>query len=287
MKTILLQLDSDPQPSPFDAIAALDAGVDELLRHGGVTPGDAAELVQSAMFPRGPQGAASTAVWIGGSRAPDGERLLEAVREVLFDPFRLSVMIDSDGCNTTAAAAVARLRGGVELAGAEALVVGAGPVGLRCAELAQREGARVAVAGLPPDLFPGRPHRRAAGLALAEQRGWPVVEPQDSAALAARLAHADVAFVAAPAGVRVLPQDAWAQASLRALVDFGAAEPVGVQGVGRDDDLVERHGALVLGALAVGAPKMRLQRACVRRLFAEPGALLDLDAIYRVALELA
>ena len=34
---ILLQLDADPQPSVFDAVVALDAGVEQLLRDGGVT----------------------------------------------------------------------------------------------------------------------------------------------------------------------------------------------------------------------------------------------------------
>ena len=32
---ILLQLDCDQQPSTFDAIVALDAGAETLLRHGG------------------------------------------------------------------------------------------------------------------------------------------------------------------------------------------------------------------------------------------------------------
>ena len=34
---ILLQLDTDPQASTFDAVVAVDAGADVLLRHGGVT----------------------------------------------------------------------------------------------------------------------------------------------------------------------------------------------------------------------------------------------------------
>ena len=33
---ILVCLDTDPQPSVFDAVVAVDAGVDQLLRHGGV-----------------------------------------------------------------------------------------------------------------------------------------------------------------------------------------------------------------------------------------------------------
>ncbi len=37
---ILIQLDTDPQPSVFDAVVAVDAGVDHLFRHGGVTPAE-------------------------------------------------------------------------------------------------------------------------------------------------------------------------------------------------------------------------------------------------------
>ena len=38
-KKILIQLDCDPQPSTFDAVVAVDAGADVLLRHGGVEIG--------------------------------------------------------------------------------------------------------------------------------------------------------------------------------------------------------------------------------------------------------
>jgi len=49
--------------------------------------------------------------------------------------------------------------------------------------------------------------------------------------------------------------------------DYSAAEPVGVEGVGRTDDLNEEDDVLKLGALGVGGPKMKLQKRCVRRLF--------------------
>ena len=65
---ILLCLDTDPQPSVFDAVVAVDAGVDQLLRHGGVTPDDVRNLVYGAMFTRGPAELKNTAVFIGGSR---------------------------------------------------------------------------------------------------------------------------------------------------------------------------------------------------------------------------
>ena len=54
MKKVLLQLDTDPHPSPFDAIVAHDAGVDVLLSHGSVTPEAVRDLVQGAFFTRAP-----------------------------------------------------------------------------------------------------------------------------------------------------------------------------------------------------------------------------------------
>ena len=73
---ILLCLDTDPQPSVFDAVVAVDAGVDQLLRHGGVTPADVRDLVYGAMFTRGPADLKNTAVFIGGSDVAAGEELL-------------------------------------------------------------------------------------------------------------------------------------------------------------------------------------------------------------------
>ena len=63
MKKILIQLDTDEHPSTFDAIVAHDAGVDALLRYGGIEPDVVKGLVQSAFFTRGPKDLASMAVW--------------------------------------------------------------------------------------------------------------------------------------------------------------------------------------------------------------------------------
>ncbi len=50
---ILVQLDSDSQASVFDAVVAVDAGVDHLLRHSDVQLSQVRELVYGAMFTRG------------------------------------------------------------------------------------------------------------------------------------------------------------------------------------------------------------------------------------------
>ena len=53
----------------------------------------------------------------------------------------------------------------------------------------------------------------------------------------------------------------------------------------RMDDLKVQDGVKKLGALAVGGPKMKLQKRCVRRMFEAKGTVLDLEGVYDVALD--
>jgi len=284
MKKILIQLDTDPHPSPFDAIAAYDSGVDIVLGFGEVTTDNLEGVVQGAIFPRGPDGLANTAFWVGGSKVRDGEAVFDAARKLFFGPFEPSIMLDSDGSNTTAAAAVARVRGAVALKDSKAAVIGVGPVGLRTAELLRREGAEVTLFTFPPDVMEGG-YRRASGIDVAQEAGFEVVEPSSGDELDGALAGHAVVFAAGPAGTQILRRSGWAQEGVRVVVDYSAAEPVGVEGVDRGDDLDEEDGVKKLGALAVGGPKMKLQKRCVERMYEEKGTVMDLDGVYEVALD--
>jgi hypothetical protein len=285
MKKILIQLDTDQHPSSFDAIAAYDAGVDVVLGFGQVTAEDLDDVVQGAIFPRGPDGLANTAFWVGGSKVRDGEAVFAAAQKLFFKPFKPSIMLDSDGSNTTAAAAVARVRDAAALKGSRAAVVGVGPVGLRTAELLRREGAEVTMLTFPPDVMEGS-HRRASGIPVAQEAGFEVVEPESSGELDAALGGHVAVFAAGPAGTQILRRSGWAQVEgLQVVVDYSAAEPVGVEGVARDDDLDDDDGVKKLGALAVGGPKMKLQKSCVQRMFETKGTVLDLNGVYDVALD--
>jgi methylenetetrahydrofolate/methylenetetrahydromethanopterin dehydrogenase (NADP+) len=285
MKTILIQLDTDQHPSPFDAIAAYDADVEIVLGFGEITPDNLEGVVQGAVFPRGPDGLANTAFWVGGSNVRDGEAVFEAAQKLFFDPFKPSIMLDSDGSNTTAAAAVAMVRNVVDLKGNRAAVIGVGPVGLRTAELLRREGAEVTVFTFPPDVVKGE-YRRASGISVAQETGFEVIEPETSDELDDALGGHVAVFAAGPAGMQILRRSGWAGVEgLQVVVDYSAAEPVGVEGVGRDDDLEEEDGVKKLGALAVGGPKMKLQKKCVQRMFEEKGTVMDLEGVYDVALK--
>jgi methylenetetrahydrofolate/methylenetetrahydromethanopterin dehydrogenase (NADP+) len=288
VKKVLLQLDTDEHPSPFDAIVAHDAGVDVLLSHGGVKAESARALAQDAFFTRGVDDLNTMAVWVGGKDVAAGEEIFAQVQKAFFGPFRVSVMLDSNGCNTTAATTIARIAKARDLAGSRAVVLGLGAVGLRSAVLLQKGGADVAAAALPSELFgDDRPYHRPRGLAVAQGLGLDAREPADRAELEAVLDGARVILSAGPAGVPVLRRDFWAQhPTIELLADYNAAEPLGIEGTKATDDLTEYDGKLVLGALAIGGPKMKVHKACVRRLFASNDQVLDTDAVYAVAKDL-
>jgi methylenetetrahydrofolate/methylenetetrahydromethanopterin dehydrogenase (NADP+) len=288
VKRILLQLDTEEHPSPFDAIVAQDADVDVLLSHGNVKPDETRALVQDAFFTRGPDDLNNTAVWVGGKDVAAGEQIFAQVQKAFFGPFRVSVMLDSNGCNTTAATTIARIAKAHSLDGKRAIVLGLGAVGLRSATLLQQEGSEVTVASLPADLFgDDRPYRRPRGLSVAEDLGLDIREPGDRSELEATLDGAQIVLAAGPAGVEVLRRDAWTGVdSVELLADYNAAEPLGIEGTEATDDLADYDGKLVLGALAIGGPKMKVHKACVRRLFESNEQVLDTDAVYEVAKEL-
>jgi methylenetetrahydrofolate/methylenetetrahydromethanopterin dehydrogenase (NADP+) len=287
VKKVLLQLDTEEHPSPFDAIVAHDSDVDVLLSHSGVKAESARGLAQDAFFTRGVDDLATIAVWVGGKSVSAGEEVFSEVQKAFFGPFRVSVMLDSNGCNTTAATTIARIAKARSLAGSRAVVIGLGPVGLRSVVLLQKEGCEVTVAALSPDLFGAdRPYRRPRGLELAQQLGL-VHEPANRDELEAVLDGAQMVLAAGPAGVQVLRRDFWMQhPTIELLADYNAAEPLGIEGTKATDDLADYDGKLVLGALAIGGPKMKVHKACVRRLFESNDQVLDTDAVYAVAKEL-
>jgi methylenetetrahydrofolate/methylenetetrahydromethanopterin dehydrogenase (NADP+) len=286
VKKILIQLDTDEHPSTFDSMVAHDADVDALLRYGGIEPDAVRGLVQSAFFTR-PPGDANLAIWVGGSSVGAGEEVLEAVKESFFGPFRVSVMLDSNGCNTTACTTVARLAKEIDLDGRRVVIVGAGAVGLRAAKILIDEGCDVTVSGIPKDRFEGKEYRRARGLTTAEERGMQISEPDDDPALKELIDGASLVLAAGPAGIELLPEKMWREVdSIDVLADFNAAEPLGIEGTGAQDDMEGYDGKKVLGALAIGGPKMKVHKTCVRRLFESNDEVLDVERVYEIAKEL-
>jgi hypothetical protein len=284
MRKILLHLDSSAQPSVFDRIVAYDGGADEVLSYGGVTAEAVRDLVHGAIFTRGPKDLHNTAIFIGGSDMAAGEQLLAAVQKTFFGPLRVSVMLDSNGSNTTAVAAVAKL---VQTLGTvrdrrAVITAGTGPVGMRAAGLLARAGARVTITSR---------HAQDAERVVAQirQRFGGSVESAvvtDASRVASALGDADMLLNAGPAGVQLVPRAAWSSIrTLRAVADLNAVPPLGIEGVEVIDAGAERNGVTVFGALGVGNFKMKVHKRCIAKLFERNDQVLDAESIADVARE--
>lgn len=275
---ILLCLDTDTHPSVFDSVVAIDAGADHLLRHGGVTPDDVEGLVHGAMFTRGPGDLKNSAVFIGGSDVQAAEALLAAAAECFFGPMRVSVMLDPNGANTTAAAAVLAAARHVELQpGQTAVIVGTGPVGQRAALMLAQEGVRVRVVSRTEP----RAQQVCDALVRSVEGGKFLPFGSTERPLADALADAHILIACGPAGVQVLNEEArTASDSLRVVIDLNAAPPAGVAGIEVMDKAVQRGEQIHYGAIGVGGAKMKIHKAAIQRLFESNDAVLDAAEIY-------
>jgi hypothetical protein len=285
VRKLLLQLDSSPHPSVFDQVVAYDAGADAIMSYGGITEDAVRDLVHGCIFTRGPKDLHHTAIWVGGTDMAAGERLLAAVTKAFFGPMRVSVMLDSNGSNTTAVAAVHKLvaAAGGNVAGMRAVITaGTGPVGQRAAGLLAKAGAEVV-------LTSRRPGNGEVAERIRKRFGGSITEVAmaDANAAAAVLDGANLLLNTGPAGVCLVPRAAWAgRKGLRAVADLNAVPPLGIEGVDVMDNGVERDGVVAFGALGVGGFKMKVHKACVARLFESNDAVLDAETIADVAARL-
>ncbi|MEX2185973.1 MAG: NAD(P)-dependent methylenetetrahydromethanopterin dehydrogenase [Pirellulales bacterium] len=282
---ILVQLDTDARPSVFDAVVAVDAGVDHLLQYGGVTVENVRELVHGAIFTRGPDDLKHTAIFIGGSDVATGEAVLSAVGAAFFGPMRVSVLMDANGANTTAAAAVLAAAKHVPLAGATAVVLAAtGPVGSRAARLLAREGAIVRAASRNKARSEAVCQAVRATVERCDVSSWQTSTPEE---LAAALDGAQIVIAAGAAGVQLLSAEVRkAAGSLRVAIDLNAVPPLGIEGVKATDKAADRDGTIGYGALGVGGKKMKIHKEALRRLFAANDQVLDAEAILQIGKEL-
>jgi len=281
MKRILLCLDSDPQPSVFDSVVAIDSDVDHLLRHGGVKPEGVRDLIHGAMFTRGGKMLKNTAVFIGGSDVQAGEQLLHAAEKAFFGPVRVSLMLDSNGSNTTAAAAVVAARRHVPLAPeTTAVVLGAtGPVGQRVVRMLAHEGVEVRVVSRRLPRAEGVCHRVLQSLGSAHVTPH-ASEGTDIAELAQ---GAQLVIAAGAAGVELVSNESrQASSTVQVAIDLNAVPPAGIGGIEATDKATERNGQICYGALGVGGLKMKIHKAAINRLYQANDQVLDADEIYEL-----
>lgn len=285
MKKLLFQFDTDTHPSSFDTVVAYDGGADHVIPHGKLTPENISSLVEGTIFTRAPKDKKKTAIFVGGSNIASGQALFKAVQQKFFLGFQVSVMLDSNGCNTTAAAAVAKIATHSPLAGKKVVVLGGtGPVGQRAAVMFALEGAEVSIVS-----------RRLSGAeeACANMNkqfnvSLNAAEADTCDARGEIIKNANIVFSTGAAGIEMLKPEHWQNnTNLEVIADANATPPLGIGGTEVMDKGIDRHGVKIWGAIGFGTLKLALHRACIARLFEDNKQILDAEPIFKLAKEMA
>ncbi|MEY4685113.1 MAG: hypothetical protein RLZ25_1572 [Pseudomonadota bacterium] len=286
MKKLLFQFDTDIHPSVFDTVVAYDGGADHVIGHGGLTPDIVGALVDGTIFTRPPKEKKNTAIFVGGSDMEAGEALLAAILKRFFGDFRVSVMLDSNGSNTTAAACIAKLLTSGSITGKRAVVLaGTGPVG-------QRAALMLAKAGASEIILTSRQQSRAEKAAVDLRDRFTIdVQPVEAASAEDRakvLEGAQILIATGATGIELLKEAHWiSNPTLELVADANATPPLGLGGIDMMDRGTERSGKKVWGAIGFGTLKLALHRACVARLFESNTQVLNAEAIFEIAREMA
>lgn len=281
MKKILFQLDTDPVPNTFDTIVAYDGGADHVSCRGNIKPSTVGTMVDGVVFTRPPTLKKNTALFVTGSNMGEGEAVLAAVRNHFFGDFRVSVMLDSNGSNTTAAAAVAYISQHMKLSGQRAVVLaGTGPVGQRAGVMLAKEGVDVVLTSRRLD--------RAETACQSMQRRFGVdlipAAAGDNASLHTVLKSANIVLATGAAGVQMLHEVQWKDLpDLKILLDANATPPLGIQGIDLRDRATMRHDKICYGAIGFGTFKLEVHRACIAKLFETNKLVLDALEIFALA----
>ena len=283
---ILIQLDTDAKASVFDAVVAIDSGVERLFQYSGIRPEDVRGLVHGAMYTRGPGDLKNTAIFVGGSNVSDGEAIAAIARETLFDPFRVSIMLDSNGANSTAAAAVLCAEKHLTLENSNALVLAAtGAVGQRVCRILANANSNVTVASRSLDRSRECVDRLVASGVPSDR--LKAVCSSDLAAFSSVLTESQLVFGCGAAGARLLTASQVTEAvELRVAIDLNAVPPTGIEGIELTDKGVQRGNRFDYGALGVGGLKMKIHKACIAAMFESNQLFLDCHQMLAIGKEI-
>ncbi len=285
MKKLLFQFDTDTTPSVFDTVVAYDAGADHVIAYGGLTPDTIKPQVEGCIFTRAPKDKKNTAIFVGGSQMTSGQLLFNSIQQQFFVNFRVSIMLDSNGSNTTAAAGVAKLTCSGSLKNKNAVVLaGTGPVGQRAAAMLAQEGAHVSITSRSFD------KAQKACQAINNRFNVTVspIEATDNIARAKAIAQTHIIFAAGAANIQLLEEAHWKDnPTLELIADANASPPIGIGGTDMMDRGINRHGKIIWGSIGFGTLKLALHKACINRLFESNDQVLDAEEIFRLAKSMA
>lgn len=279
----LILLDTDERANVFDSITAIDSGIEFLLTQAGVNSKNLSDIVHGAIFTRGGDDLRSTALFVGGSRVTDGEQVLEQIKSTFFGPCRVSVMLDSNGANTTAAAAVLSAARHLNLHDTRASVLaGTGPVGRRTAELLIRSGASVTLTSRSLESAEATCQSLRENLKIEPDR-LQAVALAGPDALERAIGRSRAVFSCGAAGVTLWPKTHWNRfEEVKVAIDLNAVPPSGIEVISVSDKAKELDGVVVYGAIGVGGLKMKIHRKCVAQLFEANDQILDAAEIFEI-----
>jgi methylene-tetrahydromethanopterin dehydrogenase len=280
--------------SPFDVNMGIDAGWQVAIPYTSVEAGEIGDLVQDAIFSRGPSGVKRTGIFLGGRDLHTAMDMLEAAKEAMVPPFEVSVFADPSGAFTTAAGMVAKVeqhlkeRHGTTLEDKCVLALGGtGPVGAAAAVLAAKAGAKVKVIGRQID--------KAKQVAEVCNRRYGAhltgIEGEADDHKGELIETSEVVLATAKAGVQVLSRELIASAAkLLVAADANAVPPPGIAGVGAKADGVaiegSNSGAVGVGALAIGDVKYHVQHQLLRQMVAtDQPVYLQFEHAFKIARE--
>jgi methylene-tetrahydromethanopterin dehydrogenase len=290
-KTVFFFLDTDKYCSPFDLLVAIDAFPDSLLfKYENVTGEEAPKIVFDLLFPRGPAGAAHTKIFINGSNFEEVEKVVAATQKCMKSaPWGNSIIVDPRGGYSTAAAAVAKTfgasmeKGMGSLEGKKVTVLaGTGPVGQTAARIYAAEKADVTITSR--SLAKGQVVADKINAECGAQR-VKVVEVSKPEQTAAAVKDAEIILAAGAGGIQLLTAaDIAAATKCKIIGDINAIKPLGVEGLGPNDDNKElKPGVFGIGALAIGKLKIKTEVEMIKRAVAEPQGLFDYAIAYTIA----
>jgi methylene-tetrahydromethanopterin dehydrogenase len=290
-RKVFIFLDTDKHASPFDILTIMDVFPDvTILKYEDVTVEDAEKIIYDAMFPRGPEGAKHTKIFIDGRDFKRVNDILEKAKKCMLPPFELAIIIDPRGAYTTATAAVAKTLelslekgfGGLENK-AVTLLAGTGPVGQTAARLYASEKANV--------ILTSRDLQRASSVAtkINEETNSECVrgvEAQTSDEVGKAIENAEIVLSTGAAGTQLLPLDVLKEygKKCRIVADINAIPPLGVEGLKSEVDGEEiLPNVFGIGALAIGKLKNKVEAELIKMASEEPRGIFD----YRMAYEIA
>ena len=290
-KKVIIFLDTEKHASPFDILTTLDILPDaSILKYENVTVEDAEKIVYDAMFPRGPEGAKHTKIFINGHDFKRVNDIMEKAKKCMFAPFELAIIIDPRGAYTTAAAAVAKTlelsieKGFGDLGNKKVTVLGGtGPVGQTATRLYAMEKANIIVTSRTLQKVSSVTTKINEELESERVRG---VEAQTPEEIGRAIADTDIVLSAGAASTQLLTLNVLKEygKKCRIVADINAIPPLGVEGLESNADGVEILQTIFgVGALVIGKLKNNVEAELIKRAVEEPKGIFDYKTAYEIA----